>query len=124
MALTNYTELQAAVASHLNRNDLTTSIPDFVKLAESDMNARLRCPQNEKRDTSFAVSSRFTDLPVDFAEMRRVVLLSSFRLELLPVTPSDAAPYVTAWTPRYYAIHGNQLEVVPLQSCTLELTYW
>ena len=124
MALTTYTELLASVALHLNRNDLTDALPDFVKLAESDMNSRLRCPQNEKRDTSFAVSDRFTNLPVDFAEMRRVVWVGSYRVELKPVAAEVASPYITASTPHSYAIHGNQLEVVPPQASTLELTYW
>ena len=35
MAISNYSELQAAVANWINRDDLTTVIPDFIRLAES-----------------------------------------------------------------------------------------
>jgi hypothetical protein len=56
--------------------------------------------------------------------MRRVVLLASTRVELKPIAAEVASPVTTEATPTAYAIHGNQLEVVPLASCTLELTYW
>ena len=38
MSLTNYTGLQASIANTLNRDDLTTVIVDFVKLAEAQIN--------------------------------------------------------------------------------------
>ena len=87
MALSNYTELQAAVASWLNRNDLDSAIPDFVALCEADLNKRLRSPKNENIDTAFAVTARRTNLPSDFAEMRQVFLnYGSNRVELQPLT--------------------------------------
>ena len=42
MALGNYTELQASIADFLNRSDLTLVIPDFITMAEADMNRTLR----------------------------------------------------------------------------------
>ena len=42
MALSNYTELQASVADFLNRGDLTSVIPDFIKMTESELNRVLR----------------------------------------------------------------------------------
>lgn len=41
MPITNYTELQAAVASWLNRTDLTTDIPNFIALAEANIKRSL-----------------------------------------------------------------------------------
>jgi hypothetical protein len=38
MALSNYGELKTAVALWLNRSDLTTSIPDFITLAQQRIN--------------------------------------------------------------------------------------
>ncbi len=35
MAISNYSELKAAIADWLNRSDLTDSIPDFIALAET-----------------------------------------------------------------------------------------
>ena len=34
MSITNYSELQAAVAAWVKRSDLTARIPDFIRLAE------------------------------------------------------------------------------------------
>ena len=42
MALTTYTELKASIADFLNRDDLTTVIPDFITLAESQINRDVR----------------------------------------------------------------------------------
>ena len=49
MALTTYTELKAAIADFLNRDDLTTSIDDFIRLAEAQMNREVRHWDMEKR---------------------------------------------------------------------------
>jgi hypothetical protein len=44
VAITNYTELQTAVANWLNRSDLTARIPEFVALAEADIARQLNQP--------------------------------------------------------------------------------
>jgi hypothetical protein len=45
--MNNYGELRAQVADLLNRSDLTTKIPDFVRLAESRIYRGLRATENE-----------------------------------------------------------------------------
>ncbi len=64
MAITTYTELQAAIASWLNRGDLTAQIPDFIALAEADINAQfdIRSIETDQALTA-VVSSRFVPLP-------------------------------------------------------------
>lgn len=47
MALSNYTDLKAAVATWLHRSDLTTEIVDFIALGESRLNKTLRLLQME-----------------------------------------------------------------------------
>lgn len=125
MALANYTDLQAAVAAWINRTDLTSVIPDFVLLCEADLNRRLRARENEKRDTSFSASSRYTALPTDFARMKRVVL-SSPRQEIEPLSSAIPGGYDQLGTPKFYSINGNQLELLPYPTAatTLELTYY
>ena len=124
MALSNYTELQAAVAGYINRSDAGAAFVDFIALAEADMNRRLRCPENETSNTAFAITSRYTALPTAFAEMRRVVLTATPREELMPLSPSLSGGFFESGRPIYYAITGNQLEVVPFGSYELELFYW
>lgn len=124
MALSTYTDLQSAIALWTNRNDLTAVIPDFVALAEADMNKRLRTPKNESMNTSFALTGRYTTLPTDFAEMRKAILLyGSTRVELLPLP--QAGRVSESATPVYYNIVDDSLEVVPLSTAyNLELSYW
>ena len=42
MAITTYSELQSAVADWLNRDDLTSVIPNFIELAEADLTRNLQ----------------------------------------------------------------------------------
>jgi hypothetical protein len=42
MALTTYAELKTSIADFLNRDDLTSAIPDFITLAEADMQRRVK----------------------------------------------------------------------------------
>jgi hypothetical protein len=38
MAISTYTDLKTSIASWLNRDDLTSVIPDFISLAEAGIN--------------------------------------------------------------------------------------
>ena len=49
MALTNYTGLKTSIADFLNRDDLTAVIPDFIALAESQINRDIRHWKMEAR---------------------------------------------------------------------------
>ena len=72
MAISTYSELQEAVASWLNRSDLTTTIPDFITLAESRLNRTLRLRVMETTTTlSLTASSRTVALPSAFIEPPR-----------------------------------------------------
>ena len=42
MAITTYDELKTSVADFLNRDDLTSVIPDFITMAEADLNRNVR----------------------------------------------------------------------------------
>ena len=42
MAISTYAELKSAVATWINRSDLTIQIPDFISLTEANMNRTLR----------------------------------------------------------------------------------
>ena len=49
MAIATYSDLQTAIANFLARTDLTSQIPDFIKLAESRMSRELETRSQEKR---------------------------------------------------------------------------
>lgn len=67
MALSNYTELQAAIADQLTRSDLTTNIVDFITLAEARMNRVLRTRDMETSAAGTFSSGTFS-LPADYLE--------------------------------------------------------
>ena len=51
MAISNYTELNTAVANWLDRDDLTDRIPEFIALAEARFNRLLRIRAMEEKQT-------------------------------------------------------------------------
>ena len=52
MPITTYTELKAAIADFLNRDDLSAVVPTFISLAEADIQRRVRHWRMEKRSTA------------------------------------------------------------------------
>jgi hypothetical protein len=65
MALTTYTELKSSLADWLNRSDLTSVIPDFISLAEAQMERQLRTRQMIVRATaSFAAAQDYGAVPI------------------------------------------------------------
>lgn len=73
MALSTYSELQAAVASFLNRSDLTASIPDFIALAEADINSHFELRTIESDQLlSTTAGSRYVQLPNGFREQKNL----------------------------------------------------
>ena len=123
MSISTYTELQAAAANWLARDDLTLRIPEFITLAEAKFNRVLLHPRMETRatltvDTNLA-SPEFLDLPTDFQTMRMVRLPDETgkpRLQFLTQTQMDDYRYSTdnvTDTPAYFTIVGDELELAP-----------
>ena len=63
MALSNYTGLKASIADFLNRDDLTAVIPDFITLAEAQINRDIRHFKLEARSSVDAVVVVVADTP-------------------------------------------------------------
>jgi hypothetical protein len=81
MALTTYTELKTSIADWLNRSDLTATIPDFISLAEAQIERTLRTRQMLTR-TTLTIDGEFESTQSDFLETRALKLTSTN-----PVTP-------------------------------------
>jgi len=128
MALTNFTDLKASVADFLNRSDLTSVIPDFITMTESEMNRLLRVREMSIR-TRAPLDSQYLQLPVDYLGMRNIELLTT------PVTPLE---YLNPQNidlhrrddptgkPIFYTILQNNLEFAPVPDIeyTLEIIYY
>lgn len=118
MALTTKTELEAAIADWLNRDDLTAIIPDFVSLAEAEMKRRLH---RTTESTTIYISAANMDGPSDMKEPIDLRLDStsptqdvSLRL-CTPQMLNDvrARNAGVAGRPTHYAFYDEQLQFAP-----------
>jgi hypothetical protein len=131
MAISNYTELQAAVANYLARDDLTLRIPEFVTLCEAKLNRELFVRQMEERSTvtvdTAADEPEFITLPDDFQSMRRLRLSSVTgkpRLQYLSGAQADEKRYGgsdVAQQPAYFTIVGDEMELIPTPDSAYEI---
>jgi hypothetical protein len=78
MALTTYTELKASVADFLNRDDLTAVIPDFISLAEAQINRDVRHWKMEARSSGQQTGGdEYMQYPADWLETIRLHLTAT-----------------------------------------------
>jgi hypothetical protein len=91
MALANYTDLLAAVATWLRRTDQTSSIPDFVVLAEERIArdlAEIAPLWTRSASTTVTTSANSFALPADANGLRSVRLTTDY-YEDLPIRPIE-----------------------------------
>ena len=117
MALTTYAELKTSIADFLNRDDLTSAIPDFITLAEADMQRRVKHWRQEKRSTA-ELDTQYSAIPADFLEAIRFYITSNDTspLELISQSEMLDRRYRNADTtgkPHYYASTAGEMEVYP-----------
>ncbi len=79
MALSNYAELKDEIIEWLDRDDLTTKVDTFIRLAESRHRREVRI-RNMLTRTSLTAVTRYTSLPTGYLEAK------TFRLLTDPVT--------------------------------------
>ena len=129
MALTNYTDLQASVATFLHRSDLAAIIPDLVQLAEAklykDIDAKL---QDTIVQLSTSSNVETVALPVDFINMRSLVLISTPNTALDYYAPDayfSAKPWNSVGRPTIYTIINNTvyLQDIPDSNYVLKAVY-
>jgi hypothetical protein len=126
MALSTYSDLQAAIASWLARDDLTATIPDFITLFESSANKRLRVRQMQTTAT-LTPSSGSASLPSDYLAWRRVTYNGAGGGQLEYVEPDwlrAAYPSGESGTAKFFTIEGSNLIVGPQDDTTLTLLYY
>lgn len=130
MAISTFDELKASVADFLNRDDLTAVIPDFIKMAEADLNTDLRHRLMENR-ASATVNGQYTALPTDFLEPIRAHLEGATYRPIELISQADMQQrrqlsQDTSGLPSFYAITQNEFEVYPTpdSSYSIELNYY
>lgn len=123
MSISTYSELQSAVADFLNRDDLASAVPTFIRLAEARFSRDLRHWRMETRSTA-ELDTQYSAIPSDF--------LQPIRLQITDAPTSEVAPISTAQMlqlrgdrndrvgrPTNYALTAGGIELYP----TPDLTY-
>ena len=125
MAISNYSELQTAVANWLDRDDLTDRIPEFIALAEARFNRVLRLRSMEAKYTANTVADqRNLALPTGYIQMRNFQVNTSPLTTLSYVTPEI---YDRLWggstsgTPKFYTILANEVSFGPIPASVQEV---
>lgn len=118
MSIANYTELEAAVANWLDRDDLTARIPEFISLCEARFNRTLRLRAMETLDTSVSTvaGTNTIALPTGYVQMRDFHLTTSPLTQLQYLTP-EMMVRLNAGSqqgkPATYTIIGDNIRLGP-----------
>jgi hypothetical protein len=129
MALSTYSELQAAIADFIARSDLTSVIPDFITLAEGRMGRSLRC-QELQASSTIALSSATAALPTDYQEHIncRFIGTSPARTQDLayvePDSPEWRFRYRPNGDPQMFTIMADNIEIRPSGTGSVKLYYY
>ena len=130
MAISNYSELKTAIASWLDRTDLTDIIPDFIALAETRHKRDFKIRRMETRVTTNTIDgSEFYTLPDDYVAMRNIKLNTDPKTPLEFLTP-EIMDRLNAGsskgTPKAYTIKGNNIELRPIPDSAyqIEVSYY
>jgi hypothetical protein len=133
MALNNYGALKQACSDWLNRADLDQQIPDFIHLAEATLNKIVRSTRmTANADVTVNAGARKGAFPADLLETVYVTLKADEDYPLEQVSPEQLVSLrrsrmrAQAAAPRFYAIVGRSIEVVPTPSAqiTLDVAYY
>lgn len=131
MAFGNYGQLKTAVALWLNRDDLTASLPDFIRLAQVRLTRAMK--DWRARSTSVTLSASPTTLPATYGTVYSIALQGRGPLQI--VTPqrleTELAHFAdVAGLPRYAVLTpglggGATLRTAPTPdgSYVLEIEY-
>jgi hypothetical protein len=130
MALATYNDLKTSIGDWLNRSDLTSVIPDFISLAEAQIERTLRTRQMIVRANA-SFSAEYGAVPADFLETKSLKLTSTNPqqpLSFLSIDSMDAqaTQYTASGRPKFFTVVGGQFRLVPTPDTTYttELTYY
>ena len=129
MSITTYAELQTVIAGYLARSDLTTQIPDFIRLAEVRLRRDLRIRQMLTSVTLTCTSGTATvTIPSDFLEVKDFVVTGNPVRPLNYESPSlfsRNSRSMDAGKPLDYTVLATTFKLAPIpdSNYTLSLVY-
>lgn len=130
MAIETYSQLKTSVADFLNRDDLTSVIPTFISLAESQINRDIRHWKMEKRATG-QLDSEYSKIPTDWLETIQLHVTGSGTSPIKLASRETIADkrYKNSdlsGTPLLYCHSDSSFELWPTpdEAYTIELLYY
>jgi len=130
MALSTYAELKTSIGDWLNRSDLTSVIPDFISLAEAQIERTLRTRQMLTR-TTLTIDSEFESIPSDFLEVKALKLTSTnpdtpLSFMTMDALDQESTKFTASGKPKFFGVVGTQFRFVPTpdSSYTAEIVYF
>jgi|TARA_R110000851_G_scaffold243661_4_gene396335 hypothetical protein len=127
---TDYTSLQSTVASYLARTDLTTQIPEFIRLGETRLRRDLRLRQMIKVATAIASAGDGTvEIPDDFLAMKDLHIQGNPPQTIQFLSTSNFfrnARTADSGLPRYYTLLGSEFQFAPVPDSdkTIQMVYY
>lgn len=130
MSISTYSELTASVADFLNRDDLASAVPTFIRLAESRIDRELRHWRQEKRSVA-ELDAQYSAIPADYlrpirlqitdAPTGEVALMSVAQMLQLRSERNDRVG-----RPTHYALTAGSIELYPTpdQTYNASLVYY
>lgn len=129
MSFSTYSELQTTIAGYLARSDLTTQIPDFIRLAEVRLRRDLRIRQMLSTTTLTCTAGTATvNIPSDFLQVNDFVVTGNPVQPLTFYAPSSFSRNTRSadsGKPKDYTVLSSTFVLAPIpdSAYTLNLTY-
>lgn len=130
MALTTYAELKTSIGDWLNRSDLTAVIPDFISLAEAQIERTLRTRQMLTR-TTLSIDAEFESTPSDFLEVKAFKLSSTnpntpLSFMTMDALDQESTKFTASGRPKFFGVVGSEFRFVPTpdSTYTAEIVYF
>lgn len=130
MAITTYSGLKTSIANYLARSDLTTQIPDFIRLAEVRMRRELRLRQMLKLSTASMTGGDSTvGTPGDLLQVRDLSINTDPKRALNYLSPSTFSRNGRtneSGLPVFYTTIANEFRFAPIPDTnyTIEMLYY
>tara|TARA_Y100000114_G_scaffold143115_1_gene150338 strand:- start:2237 stop:2866 length:630 start_codon:yes stop_codon:yes gene_type:complete len=132
MALDTFDNLKTAIASYLNRSDLTANLADFIRLTEARLNRELRVREMVNTDTSITTVSgtQSYTLPTGYLEATTVIFQSDPYCTLRFISNTDFYNKYndsqSKGKPQFFTIVGTNILLgrAPDSATTLQINFY
>jgi hypothetical protein len=127
LGLGSYLGLKETIASHLDRDDLTAHISQFIRLAESRFRRDIRIREMLTREP-IIIYSNVVELPDGILETLSLRLMTRPIKMLSEVSFYDMERYrrYEKGLPRFFSLRGHEIEfdVEPVEAIEAEILYY